>query len=189
MLSEGKQQQHQPPAAIFEIPASLPVQFRWSLGGERVFLTGTFDNWQQTIEMKHDPECPEEFIVSVPLDTTQDHLFKFVVDGSWRCSASFPTIVDSKGNVNNILRKIPRRRLSIPASIRSPSATVRSESSTSSSNELSITNKAFYEEPDDDTDLGLANKSQRRRSLPPGGSHRRISLHAILEQQPINVAH
>ncbi|KAI8827019.1 immunoglobulin E-set [Fimicolochytrium jonesii] len=79
--------------------------FRWqhSPTASMVVVTGTFDSWTQSIQMKRDPECVDEWIVTVPLDRRARQVFKFVVDGEWRCSWAFPTTTDECGYVNNVL--------------------------------------------------------------------------------------
>lgn len=47
------------------------------------------------------------FSATVRLDPTQKWLFKFVVDGVWRCSLEFPTETDPLYNVNNVLYPAP----------------------------------------------------------------------------------
>lgn len=82
-----------------------PHEFLWRYGGHKVILTGDFDNWQCTHSMTHfsptiDEECHK---IIINLDAKKTWQFKFVVDGIWRCSMDFPTVIDPAGNVNNIL--------------------------------------------------------------------------------------
>ncbi|KAG0226240.1 hypothetical protein BGW41_004237 [Actinomortierella wolfii] len=78
-------------------------KFHWKHGGEKVEVTGTFDNWQRTIQMKKIPSTTDEYMAIVELDRTQNIQFKFVVDDVWRCSTEFPTEYDQSGNLNNVL--------------------------------------------------------------------------------------
>ena len=78
----------------------LPVMFRWTGGGQRVFLTGTFTEWsRQGIPMVR---SGQEFyqIVNLPRGV---HEFKFVVDDEWKYSQELPVVQDSHGIVNNVI--------------------------------------------------------------------------------------
>lgn len=83
--------------------SSTPHEFVWKYGGSKVILTGSFDEWSQSILMVRD-HANGVFRATVNLDPTQTWHFKFVVDGVWRCSLDFCTETDATGNVNNILR-------------------------------------------------------------------------------------
>ncbi|KAJ3032158.1 hypothetical protein HDV00_007969 [Rhizophlyctis rosea] len=95
-----------PPSPIKNFSPIHPVTFRWQFSSpttRTVILTGTFDNWSQSIHLPRDPHNFDEFVVTLQLDRTKEHVFKFVVDGEWRCSAAFGTRVDEAGCVNNVL--------------------------------------------------------------------------------------
>ena len=78
-------------------------EFTWKHGGDKIILTGSFDEWKQTVVMKPDLADNTVFKAVVPLDPTKTHQFKYVIDGIWRCSLDFPTVTDNVGNVNNVL--------------------------------------------------------------------------------------
>ncbi|PJF19819.1 Carbohydrate-binding module family 48 protein [Paramicrosporidium saccamoebae] len=78
-----------------------PHEFIWKYGGNKVILTGTFDEWSQSILMTKDHTGV--FRSTVNLDAGQTWYFKFVVDGVWRCSLDFCSETDVTGNVNNVL--------------------------------------------------------------------------------------
>lgn len=82
---------------------TVPTEFVWKYGGNRVILTGSFDNWQQSIAMKKD--SLGIFRATLLLNPYIAWSFKFVVDGVWRCCMDSPTTVDQFGNVNNFLDK------------------------------------------------------------------------------------
>ncbi|KAF9961809.1 hypothetical protein BGZ72_001725 [Mortierella alpina] len=86
------------------IPGYMPHRFQWSQGGENVIVTGTFDDWQQSITLKR--TLGGHFEAIVDLDRSKKILFKFVVDGHWHCSDEFATESDHSGNQNNILPPI-----------------------------------------------------------------------------------
>ncbi|KAF9968647.1 hypothetical protein BGZ70_000964 [Mortierella alpina] len=82
----------------------VPHRFQWRQGGTNVVVTGTFDDWQQSIKLKR--TRGEHFEATVDLDRSKTILFKFVVDGQWHCSDEFATEADHSGNQNNILPPI-----------------------------------------------------------------------------------
>ncbi|KAF8965989.1 Beta subunit 1 of SnRK1 [Entomortierella lignicola] len=79
---------------------SLPQMFIWSHGGNFVKVTGSFDSWQGTLELR---KIGDEFTGAVDLDRRQAIQFKFIVDGAWRCSDDYPMDYDNSGNMNNVL--------------------------------------------------------------------------------------
>ncbi|KAF9438761.1 hypothetical protein BGZ76_005067 [Entomortierella beljakovae] len=78
----------------------LPYAFHWRHGGYVVKVTGSFDNWQETLVLS---KVGDDFSGTINLDRTQHIQFKFVVDGEWKCSSDYPTGYDNHGNMNNIL--------------------------------------------------------------------------------------
>lgn len=79
---------------------SVPVMFKWTHGGHRVSLTGTFNNWASAgIPMVR---SEQEFyqVVQVPKGV---HEYKFLVDGEWKFSLEQPVLQDVSGNVNNVV--------------------------------------------------------------------------------------
>ncbi|KAJ3163598.1 hypothetical protein HDU86_000181 [Geranomyces michiganensis] len=86
--------------------------FRWHhSAAKNVILTGTFDNWSQSITLPRDPQCADEFCITLALDRLLRHEFKFVVDGEWRCSHAFKTTFDASGFVNNVIEELSREEL------------------------------------------------------------------------------
>lgn len=88
--------------------SDMPTEFIWKHGGSNVTLTGTFDGWNKSIKMRRDQFGI--FRVTIPLDPTVPWIFKFVVDGVWRCSMDLPTVTDQAGNVNNILPPLSEKK-------------------------------------------------------------------------------
>lgn len=78
-----------------------PHEFVWKKGGNKVCLTGSFDGWNQSVLMTRDQNGSYRAIIN--LREGEKQLFKFVVDGVWRCSLDFPCETDGQGNVNNVL--------------------------------------------------------------------------------------
>ncbi|KAF9567709.1 hypothetical protein EC968_003168 [Mortierella alpina] len=85
----------------------FPQKFHWKHGGEIVKVTGTFDDWKETVHLRKVPSTRDEFAAIVDLDRTKHIQFKFVVDGVWRCSTEFATEYDCNGNLNNVLTALP----------------------------------------------------------------------------------
>ncbi|KAF9126215.1 hypothetical protein BGX30_000121 [Mortierella sp. GBA39] len=77
--------------------------FQWKNGGGVVKVTGTFDNWGESIVLKKVRGSQDQSEIVIDLDRSQKNLFKFIVDGQWECTDEFPTEYDSNGNLNNVL--------------------------------------------------------------------------------------
>ncbi|KAF9090830.1 hypothetical protein BGX23_005665 [Mortierella sp. AD031] len=77
--------------------------FQWKNGGSVVKVTGTFDNWAESIVLKKVPGNQDQSEIIVDLDRSQKTLFKFIVDGEWKCTDEYSTEYDSIGNLNNVL--------------------------------------------------------------------------------------
>jgi hypothetical protein len=85
---------------IFGTAGTVPVMFRWTHGGQRVAITGTFNNWASAgIPMVR---SGEEFYQVVEVPKTV-HQYKFLVDGEWKFSLDQPVLQDLAGNVNNVV--------------------------------------------------------------------------------------
>ncbi|KAF0483235.1 carbohydrate-binding module family 48 protein [Gigaspora margarita] len=90
----------------------IPIEFHWRHGGNKVFVTGDFDNWKaNTHEMHFSPET-NDFVAVVDIDRTKQQQFKFVVDGNWRHNEDLPISYDEHGNINNIIYAFPSSPLS-----------------------------------------------------------------------------
>lgn len=101
---------------IFGTGGTVPVMFRWTHGGQRVAITGTFNNWATAgIPMVR---SGEEFyqVVEVPKCV---HQYKFLVDGEWKFSLDQPVLQDVAGNVNNVV-DIQYYEKYEPAALRDP---------------------------------------------------------------------
>ena len=84
-------------------PDGKPVEFTWKHGGSNVVITGSFDNWSQSIIMAKD-SVNDMWRKTLLLNPNEQHEFKFIVDGVWRCSLDWETHTDAQGNVNNLIR-------------------------------------------------------------------------------------
>ncbi|KAG5364898.1 hypothetical protein CKK34_3725 [Yarrowia sp. E02] len=77
----------------------IEYTFVWPHAGTHVNVTGTFDNWTQSVTLAPS-DGTLSLTVPIPVEKT---LFKFVVDGEWKVDESFATETDEHGNVNNVL--------------------------------------------------------------------------------------
>ncbi|KAI5961211.1 GAL83 [Candida pseudojiufengensis] len=69
-------------------------------GIKSVQITGTFDNWSKSL-----PEITKEpFEQTITLDTKEDLIFKFIIDGTWKTLDLYETTTDHEGNVNNVIK-------------------------------------------------------------------------------------
>lgn len=83
--------------------ALIAHTFQWKNGGGVVKVTGTFDNWGESIVLKKVRGNQDHSEILIDLDRSQKTLFKFIVDGQWKCTDEYPTEYDSIGNLNNVL--------------------------------------------------------------------------------------
>jgi hypothetical protein len=77
----------------------IPMVFRWELGGDEVFITGTFNNWSAKIPMAR---SGNDFVHIHELSRGK-HAYKFIVDDEWRFTSDQHTMADKSGNINNFL--------------------------------------------------------------------------------------
>jgi hypothetical protein len=90
----------QSPAIEESSSIEVPVMFKWTHGGQRVYITGTFNNWaSQGIPMVR---SGQEFYQVVQV-AKGVHEYKFMVDGEWKYSSDQPVLQDLSGNVNNVV--------------------------------------------------------------------------------------
>ncbi|KAF9378874.1 hypothetical protein CPC16_011078 [Podila verticillata] len=81
-------------------PTCVSHKFVWNHGGQSVKVTGTFDNWQASVDLQRNVDT---FEATVGLDRTKVIHFKFVVDGQWLCASDLETEFDHSGNQNHVL--------------------------------------------------------------------------------------
>lgn len=87
----------------FNTHRNVNTVLKWANGGKEVFISGTFNSWQQKIPMK---ASHGDFtaILSLPPGT---YYYKYIVDGEWRTDDSKPVARDPDGNLNNLLEIQP----------------------------------------------------------------------------------
>ncbi|MBW0476243.1 hypothetical protein O181_015958 [Austropuccinia psidii MF-1] len=75
--------------------------FRWpSSDHKKVFVKGSFDDWNAPLELLKD-DSTGEFISSIRVEYGKKLVYKYVVDDIWKVNPSEPTQSDSNGNLNN----------------------------------------------------------------------------------------
>lgn len=86
---------------------TVPTAFKWSGGGERVFVTGSFNNWQGKIMMHKNEDNPQEFVLVIDIAPGL-HQYKFIVDDDWRINNDLPTVGSGqeKSNVVDVKRPV-----------------------------------------------------------------------------------
>ena len=88
-----------------EIPnknsTEVKFTFIWDEGGKNVKVTGSFVNWASQFDMVYNQE-EKVFKYEVTLSKSK-HLFKFIVDGIWKCSQKYPQMRDNSNNSNNFV--------------------------------------------------------------------------------------
>lgn len=77
----------------------IPVAFEWESGGNSVYLTGSFCNWEQFFLMEKKPNGKHTLTLYLNKGFIQ---YKFKVDNEWRCNDNYPTLIDN-GNKNNFI--------------------------------------------------------------------------------------
>lgn len=80
------------------------TMFTWNHGGQMVFVTGSWDNWEKKTALTRDPATGNHSVGLnlLPKDGTGVS-YKYFVDGNWECNPSQPTRTDERGNTNNYL--------------------------------------------------------------------------------------
>lgn len=76
-----------------------PVTFEWTGGGNSIYVSGSFCNWNQLFLMQKISE--EKFILK--LDVNKGLIqYKFKIDNEWKINQNFPSLIDH-GNLNNYI--------------------------------------------------------------------------------------
>ncbi|XP_046849131.1 5'-AMP-activated protein kinase subunit beta-2-like isoform X2 [Xenia sp. Carnegie-2017] len=80
------------------LPRTVPTMFKWENGGNIVYLSGSFNEWNSRIPLHG---SNGEFFTIIELHEG-DHEYKFFVDGHWVHDPNAPTTNDNFGGRNNI---------------------------------------------------------------------------------------
>lgn len=79
---------------------TIPTVFRWQHGGEDVYLTGTFNDWQEQACRMHPSGHDFTYIIDLPRGR---HAYKFLVDGEWRFAPEQSKAADANGHIHNFI--------------------------------------------------------------------------------------
>ncbi|KAL1921004.1 uncharacterized protein VTP21DRAFT_11639 [Calcarisporiella thermophila] len=82
--------------------AGVPTIVNWTMGGNRVYVTGSFNGWKEKIPLvksSHDFTT----VIELPHGT---HRLKFIVDDEWKCSTDYETATDPNGNLVNYIEVV-----------------------------------------------------------------------------------
>lgn len=80
---------------------SLPTVFFWDQGGSKVNLSGDFTSWKNEYKMTYNKK-ENNFSIMLFLNKGV-YQFRFLVDGKWKVSERYNTIITKSGNLNNII--------------------------------------------------------------------------------------
>ena len=89
--------------SISEVQNKNLIKFYWNEGGNEVFITGSFCEWDKRLKMRKNKNNIFEIELFLPKGKFE---FKFIVDGLWRCSSNYQQIKDNRGNSNNFIDNI-----------------------------------------------------------------------------------
>lgn len=76
-----------------------PVTFEWTGGGNSVYVSGNFCNWNQLFLMQKISEGKYILKLDVNKGLIQ---YKFKIDNEWKINPNFPSLIDH-GNLNNYI--------------------------------------------------------------------------------------
>lgn len=138
----------------------LPVTFEWDNGGDIVYLSGNFCNWNQLFLMKKNSDG--KYILK--LDINKDFIqYKFKVDNVWKINEKLPSIYDH-GNLNNYI-DCTKCDISKDKSEQTTDDNTESSFSTNNNNNIKYSNKYgnFFPKNKDKMDVKIAPDSYRKK--------------------------
>ncbi|KAB8237776.1 hypothetical protein ETB97_000187 [Aspergillus alliaceus] len=80
----------------------VPITIEWTAPGDKVYVTGTFVNWEKKFRLHRSESNPGVMSTKLNLRPGTHHL-KFIVDGEMRASDSLPTAVDFTNHLVNYI--------------------------------------------------------------------------------------
>lgn len=84
---------------------AVPTVIEWKGTGDRVFVTGTFVNWEKKFRLHKSDTEPNVKSTTLHLRPGTHHL-KFIVDGDMRASDDLPTAVDFTNHLVNYIEVV-----------------------------------------------------------------------------------
>jgi len=70
---------------------TVPVEFRWRLGGKEVYISGSFNNWTGKMLLLRSEYDENEFSLVLKV-VPGVHNYRFIVDQQWRVNPDEPTL-------------------------------------------------------------------------------------------------
>ncbi|KAL3448557.1 hypothetical protein BJX65DRAFT_274986 [Aspergillus insuetus] len=80
----------------------VPTYIEWTGGGNRVYVTGTFVNWEAKFRLQRSENNPAVMSTVLNLRPGTHHI-KYIVDGDMRASDNLPTAVDFTNHLVNYI--------------------------------------------------------------------------------------
>ncbi|KAL4738670.1 hypothetical protein BDV11DRAFT_130186 [Aspergillus similis] len=90
------------PYATSGVGRAVPTTIEWTAGGNKVYVTGTFVNWEKKFRLHKSENNPDVLSTKLNLRPGTHHL-KFIVDGEMRASDNLPTAVDFTNHLVNYI--------------------------------------------------------------------------------------
>jgi len=91
-----------------DVQKLCPVEFLWNGRADKVFITGSYDNWE-----KHTLMSKAGIVHTATLDIPEgEYEYKYIVDGVWKINPRKNHTADGHGGFNNIL-KVPSMEVSV----------------------------------------------------------------------------
>ncbi|KAJ9301393.1 hypothetical protein DTO271G3_1528 [Paecilomyces variotii] len=88
--------------SISGVGKAVPTTIEWRGPGEKVYVTGTFVNWEKKFRVHRSETDPGVLTTTLSLRPGTHHL-KFIVDGDMRASDDLPTAVDFTNHLVNYI--------------------------------------------------------------------------------------
>ncbi|KAJ9484527.1 hypothetical protein VN97_g8832 [Penicillium thymicola] len=90
------------PYTISGAGKAVPVVIEWTAPAQKVYVTGTFVNWEKKFRLHRSEKNPSVMSATLNLRPGTHHL-KFIVDGTMRAADSLPTAVDFTNHLVNYI--------------------------------------------------------------------------------------
>ncbi|KAJ5326347.1 hypothetical protein MYU51_010267 [Penicillium brevicompactum] len=81
---------------------AVPVVIEWTAPAQKVYVTGTFVNWEKKFRLHRSENNPSVMSTTLNLRPGTHHL-KFIVDGEMRAADNLPTAVDFTNHLVNYI--------------------------------------------------------------------------------------
>ncbi|KAJ5598424.1 hypothetical protein N7537_008508 [Penicillium hordei] len=90
------------PYTISGAGKAVPVVIEWTAPAQKVYVTGTFVNWEKKFRLQRSEKNPSVMSTTLNLRPGTHHL-KFIVDGTMRAADNLPTAVDFTNHLVNYI--------------------------------------------------------------------------------------